>query len=217
MTNFGVIDISTSSAYELSRCSRSQQWPRRLPRQSSDDHGSHFHRQDTDPAPSPAALKRQHLDDAIGAVRKTERELDDNIGLIELGEAEGDKGPQAMQDVASTIQEGASAFIRRQYTTIFVLAVVGAVVIGLAILATPVLWRRSSQLWPLGFGFVLAILPLLAVNGTEVVTGMFSEAAGGYDEGVSGDPIDRIADKKIVHKNMASRTKSRLAQAIKTM
>ena len=29
--------------------------------------------------------------------------------------------------------------------------------------------------------------------------------------------IDRVADKKIVHKNMASRTKSRLAQAIKSM
>lgn len=29
--------------------------------------------------------------------------------------------------------------------------------------------------------------------------------------------IDRIADKKIVHKNLASRTKSRLAQAIKVM
>ena len=29
--------------------------------------------------------------------------------------------------------------------------------------------------------------------------------------------IDRIADKKIVHKNMASRTKSRLAQAIRAL
>ncbi|HVE49319.1 MAG TPA: 30S ribosomal protein S20 [Casimicrobiaceae bacterium] len=29
--------------------------------------------------------------------------------------------------------------------------------------------------------------------------------------------IDRIADKKIVHKNLASRTKSRLAQAVKAM
>jgi small subunit ribosomal protein S20 len=29
--------------------------------------------------------------------------------------------------------------------------------------------------------------------------------------------IDRIADKRIVHKNMASRTKSRLAQAIKAL
>jgi small subunit ribosomal protein S20 len=29
--------------------------------------------------------------------------------------------------------------------------------------------------------------------------------------------IDRVADKKVVHKNTTSRTKSRLAQAIKTM
>lgn len=29
--------------------------------------------------------------------------------------------------------------------------------------------------------------------------------------------IDRIADKKIVHKNLASRTKSRLAQAIRAL
>lgn len=33
----------------------------------------------------------------------------------------------------------------------------------------------------------------------------------------SQSTIDRIADKKIVHKNAASRTKSRLAQAIKAM
>ena len=44
-----------------------------------------------------------------------------------------DTGTQAMQDVAGTIFEGAVAFIRRQYTTIGVLAVVGAVVIGLVI------------------------------------------------------------------------------------
>jgi small subunit ribosomal protein S20 len=29
--------------------------------------------------------------------------------------------------------------------------------------------------------------------------------------------IDRVADKKIIHKNMASRTKSRLSQAIKAL
>ncbi|HVF65345.1 MAG TPA: 30S ribosomal protein S20 [Casimicrobiaceae bacterium] len=29
--------------------------------------------------------------------------------------------------------------------------------------------------------------------------------------------IDRIADKRVVHRNLASRTKSRLAQAVKTM
>jgi K(+)-stimulated pyrophosphate-energized sodium pump len=44
-----------------------------------------------------------------------------------------DKGPQAMQDVADTIREGADAFVRRQYTTIAVLALVGAVAIGLII------------------------------------------------------------------------------------
>ena len=38
-----------------------------------------------------------------------------------------------MQDVAGTIYEGATAFIRRQYTTIGILAVVGAVVIGVVI------------------------------------------------------------------------------------
>jgi K(+)-stimulated pyrophosphate-energized sodium pump len=43
-----------------------------------------------------------------------------------------DTGTAAMQDVAGTIFEGAVAFIRRQYTTIAILAVVGA--IGVAIL-----------------------------------------------------------------------------------
>ncbi|MFL5713223.1 MAG: sodium-translocating pyrophosphatase [Chloroflexota bacterium] len=44
-----------------------------------------------------------------------------------------DTGTQAMQDVAGTIYEGATAFIRRQYTTIGILAVVGALVIGVVI------------------------------------------------------------------------------------
>src|SRR4026208_1292683 len=44
-----------------------------------------------------------------------------------------DTGTQAMQDVAGTIFEGAVAFIRRQYTTIGILALVGAVVIGVVI------------------------------------------------------------------------------------
>jgi small subunit ribosomal protein S20 len=33
----------------------------------------------------------------------------------------------------------------------------------------------------------------------------------------SQSSIDRVADKKVVHKNLASRTKSRLASAIKAM
>jgi K(+)-stimulated pyrophosphate-energized sodium pump len=44
-----------------------------------------------------------------------------------------DTGTQAMQDVAGTIYEGAVAFIRRQYTTIAILAVVAAVLIGIVI------------------------------------------------------------------------------------
>ena len=44
-----------------------------------------------------------------------------------------DQGTDAMQDVASTIYEGAIAFIRRQYSTIAGLAVIGAVVIAAVI------------------------------------------------------------------------------------
>jgi K(+)-stimulated pyrophosphate-energized sodium pump len=44
-----------------------------------------------------------------------------------------DTGTTAMEEVAGTIYEGAVAFIRRQYSTIAVLAVVGAVVIGVVI------------------------------------------------------------------------------------
>jgi K(+)-stimulated pyrophosphate-energized sodium pump len=44
-----------------------------------------------------------------------------------------DKGPQSMQDVADTIREGADAFVKRQYTTIAMLALVGAVIIGVVI------------------------------------------------------------------------------------
>ena len=44
-----------------------------------------------------------------------------------------DTGTDAMRDVASTIHEGAVAFIRRQYTTIALLALGGAVVIGIVI------------------------------------------------------------------------------------
>ncbi len=46
-----------------------------------------------------------------------------------------DTGTQAMQDVAGTIFEGAVAFIRRQYMTIAILAVVGAVGVGILIAA----------------------------------------------------------------------------------
>ena len=41
-----------------------------------------------------------------------------------------DRGTRAMQDVAGTIFEGAVAFIRRQYSTIAVMAIVGSIGIG---------------------------------------------------------------------------------------
>jgi K(+)-stimulated pyrophosphate-energized sodium pump len=44
-----------------------------------------------------------------------------------------DTGTQAMVDVANTIHEGAVAFIRRQYTTIGLVALVASVVIGIVI------------------------------------------------------------------------------------
>jgi ribosomal protein S20 len=48
-----------------------------------------------------------------------------------------------------------------------------------------------------------------------VETGDKSVAAAAYAENVS--VIDRIADKKIIHKNKAARHKSRLSDAIKAM
>jgi len=48
-----------------------------------------------------------------------------------------DKGTEAMQDVAAMIYEGAIAFMKRQYLTIAILAIVGAVILSL------VLWQLS--------------------------------------------------------------------------
>jgi small subunit ribosomal protein S20 len=48
-----------------------------------------------------------------------------------------------------------------------------------------------------------------------IASGDKSAAAASYRE--SQAVIDRIADKRIVHKNLVSRTKSRLAQAIKAL
>ncbi len=50
-----------------------------------------------------------------------------------------DTGTQAMVDVAATIREGADAFVKRQYSTIGLLALVAAVIIGvvIALVETP--------------------------------------------------------------------------------
>src|SRR5438105_6462552 len=48
-----------------------------------------------------------------------------------------DTGTPEMQEVASTIVEGAMAFLRRQYTTIAILAVVTAVLVGVILAIIP--------------------------------------------------------------------------------
>src|SRR5438105_13066756 len=48
-----------------------------------------------------------------------------------------DTGTAEMQEVASTIVEGATAFLRRQYTTIAILAVVTAVLVGVLLAIIP--------------------------------------------------------------------------------
>jgi peptide chain release factor 2 len=60
--------------------------------------------------------ERQHLDQAISAVRTTERELDDSIGLIELGEAEGDK--DIVAEAEGAIERLAKDMARRQMETL---------------------------------------------------------------------------------------------------
>ena len=60
-----------------------------------------------------------------------------------------DQGTEAMQDVAGTILEGAVAFIRRQYTTIAIIAVFAAVIIGVVITLVETPGGRGRALdWP---------------------------------------------------------------------
>jgi small subunit ribosomal protein S20 len=56
-----------------------------------------------------------------------------------------------------------------------------------------------------------------AVKKVRKVIASGDKAAAAKQLTESQSVIDRIADKNIVHKNTASRTKSRLAQAIKGM
>jgi K(+)-stimulated pyrophosphate-energized sodium pump len=81
-----------------------------------------------------------------------------------------DKGPQAMQDVGGTILEGANAFIRRQYSTIGILAVVGTFVVA-AIIAfvetedvaeTPIYGVQLGALT--GFAFLVGAIASMAAG-----------------------------------------------------
>ncbi len=81
-----------------------------------------------------------------------------------------DKGPQAMQDVGGTILEGANAFIKRQYSTIGILAVVGTFVVA-AIIAfvdteevaeTPIYGVQLGLLT--GFAFLVGAIASMAAG-----------------------------------------------------
>jgi K(+)-stimulated pyrophosphate-energized sodium pump len=86
-----------------------------------------------------------------------------------------DKGPQAMQDVADTIREGADAFIRRQYQTIGLLALVGAVVIGavIAIFETKDVADTSIYGVDLGWRTAVAFLVGAACSMASGIIGMY--------------------------------------------
>jgi K(+)-stimulated pyrophosphate-energized sodium pump len=68
-----------------------------------------------------------------------------------------DTGTQAMQDVAGTILEGAVAFIRRQYTTILILAVLGALIIGVVIGVVETQEVADTDVFGLQLGLMTAV------------------------------------------------------------
>ncbi len=83
-----------------------------------------------------------------------------------------DTGTQAMVDVADTIREGADAFVKRQYTTIAVLAVVASVIIGvvIALVETPAVADVPSLAGlPIG---VLTAIAFLVGAGCSMLSGI---------------------------------------------
>jgi len=86
-----------------------------------------------------------------------------------------DTGTKEMEDVAGTIFEGAVAFIRRQYTTIGVLALVGAVVIGtiITIFETKQVADTNTFGIDLGWRTGLAFLVGAACSMASGIIGMF--------------------------------------------
>jgi K(+)-stimulated pyrophosphate-energized sodium pump len=86
-----------------------------------------------------------------------------------------DTGTKEMEDVAGTIFEGAVAFIRRQYTTIGVLALVGAVVIGaiISIFETKQVAETNTFGLDLGWRTSLAFLVGAACSMASGIIGMY--------------------------------------------
>src|SRR6476661_5079445 len=86
-----------------------------------------------------------------------------------------DRGTPEMQAVASTIFEGAMAFLRRQYTTIAMLAVVTAVLIGILIALIPGSTLGLSSVGSGQLGVMTSIAFLLGAlcSGISGFIGMF--------------------------------------------
>src|SRR6266571_4200679 len=86
-----------------------------------------------------------------------------------------DTGTAAMQDVASTIFEGAMAFLRRQYTTIAILALVTSVLIGILIALIPgaTLGLKPVQSGQLGLMTSIAFLLGASCSALSGFIGMF--------------------------------------------
>ncbi|MDP9270143.1 MAG: sodium-translocating pyrophosphatase [Chloroflexota bacterium] len=86
-----------------------------------------------------------------------------------------DKGTEAMQEIAEMIFEGAVAFIKRQYQTIALLAVGGAVVIGLVITLVETKQVADTDIFgfDLGWRTGLAFLVGAACSMASGIIGMF--------------------------------------------
>jgi K(+)-stimulated pyrophosphate-energized sodium pump len=84
-----------------------------------------------------------------------------------------DTGTPEMQDVAATIYEGAVAFIRRQYLTIAILAIITAVIIGVLVAAFETFSETGIVGADLGIRTAIAFLVGAAASALSGVIGMF--------------------------------------------
>ena len=96
-----------------------------------------------------------------------------------------DRGSSAMQEIAAAIQEGAEAFLRRQYRTILMLSIAAALLI-------LVLYGVVKGDWGLGGRTMVAFLLGAACSGVAGYIGMFvSIRANLRTAAAVGDSLDR--------------------------
>ncbi len=59
--------------------------------------------------------------------------------------------------------------------------------------------KRLAQLWPLGLGFALTVVPTFVVEQEGVLTRMFGQVVGGYTEVVTGSVVQRVLDNIVLN------------------